>query len=544
MLIRLQSGFHFRRGVPVRFRTALGKREIWHSLETLDRNLARTRACALYGLTSQLFECISLAMSPSKETSSLTKAVETFQEALATSDLHPVQQDLFQSIVQTYDSEIQALKARYKTMNAEHLLARMQDHQRVSSVLEKIGPEINALTDIIHKLGKSARSPGEEALTKLSEQVAALTQLVQPPAPNPSPLFSEASETFLSLKAKKAKPSVMGEHRNTYRRFVEICGDRPIRDYTGEDAGLFKNMIEQLPVHYGKNRKDTRPVAELTAEANRKNLERISGKASKNHFTRLSALWRHYKPVGLIDRNPFIGGWKFDTTAKTHRIRWSNDDLITLIENPWPFQSISQATYGLIVGIASYTGMREEEICRLRPQDIVQIRDVWSIVVQIHRAHKDAPWEAWDPKTEAGARIIPLCRSLLDTGIVEMAKRAKNQRRRYLFKDLDFTGMDMKRSGIFQRNFSSFKSRLGIGREKVFHSFRHNVSTKLRNIHEYGDGGLRESWIDDFLGHEGQNRSVGNTIYFDDVDITNLKRVADSMSYPEFWDLKRLMGKQ
>lgn len=117
MLIRLQSGFHFRRGIPVRFRTALGKREIWHSLETLDRNLARTRACAMYGLTSQLFECISLAMSHPEETSSLNTAVETFQEALSTSDLHPVQQDLFQSIIQTYDSEIQALKARYKTMN-------------------------------------------------------------------------------------------------------------------------------------------------------------------------------------------------------------------------------------------------------------------------------------------------------------------------------------------------------------------------------------------------------------------------------------------
>ncbi|WP_371822776.1 MULTISPECIES: DUF6538 domain-containing protein [unclassified Gluconobacter] len=75
MLIRLQSGFHFRRGIPVRFRAALGKREIWHSLETLDRDLARTRACAMYGLTSQLFEFISLAMSPSEETSSLNKAV-------------------------------------------------------------------------------------------------------------------------------------------------------------------------------------------------------------------------------------------------------------------------------------------------------------------------------------------------------------------------------------------------------------------------------------------------------------------------------------
>lgn len=42
-------------------------------------------------------------------------------------------------------------------------------------MLEKIGPEINALIDIIHKLGKDKRSSGEEALTKLSKQVAALT---------------------------------------------------------------------------------------------------------------------------------------------------------------------------------------------------------------------------------------------------------------------------------------------------------------------------------------------------------------------------------
>jgi len=31
------------------------------------------------------------------------------------------------------------------------------------------------------------------------------------------------------------------------------------------------------------------------------------------------------------------------------------------------------------------------------------------------------------------------------------------------------------------------------------------------NIHEHGGGGLREAWIDDFLSHEGANKSVGNT---------------------------------
>ncbi|WP_249211803.1 hypothetical protein [Gluconobacter cerinus] len=95
----------------------------------------------MYGLTSQLFECISLAMSSSEETSSLNKAVETFQETLAISDLHPVQQDLFQSIVQTYDSEIQALKPCYKTMNAEHFWQEWKTISGFPACLRRLVPK-------------------------------------------------------------------------------------------------------------------------------------------------------------------------------------------------------------------------------------------------------------------------------------------------------------------------------------------------------------------------------------------------------------------
>ncbi|MFT8877673.1 MAG: DUF6538 domain-containing protein [Gluconobacter potus] len=102
MLIRLQSGLHFRRGIPARFQTALGKREIWHSLDTLDRNLARTRACVMYGLTSQLFECISLTIKHAQ------KAYEgkcLMADALlsVTNTVHPsadTPQILFESVIQ------------------------------------------------------------------------------------------------------------------------------------------------------------------------------------------------------------------------------------------------------------------------------------------------------------------------------------------------------------------------------------------------------------------------------------------------------------
>ena len=121
-------------------------------------------------------------------------------------------------------------------------------------------------------------------------------------------------------------------------------------------------------------------------------------------------------------------------------------------------------------------------------------------------------------------------------------ERSKAKNSSYVFSELKFTGKDKKRSGLIQRNFSTHKSRLGIPATTVFHSFRHYVSTKFRNIHEHGEGGLREVWIDNFLGHEGNNRSVGNTVYLDEVDVENLKRVADSVQYPEFWDIRKLMA--
>nr|WP_301272911.1 tyrosine-type recombinase/integrase [Acetobacter orientalis] len=54
----------------------------------------------------------------------------------------------------------------------------------------------------------------------------------------------------------------------------------------------------------------------------------------------------------------------------------------------------------------------------------------------------------------------------------------------------------------FGRNFSKFKTTIGLPAAITFHSFRHTVSTRLRN--QTGD--LRELWIDALLGHEASQQ--------------------------------------
>jgi integrase len=61
----------------------------------------------------------------------------------------------------------------------------------------------------------------------------------------------------------------------------------------------------------------------------------------------------------------------------------------------------------------------------------------------------------------------------------------------------------------------------------TFHSFRHLVSTKLRNQ----NNDIRELWIDALLGHEATHRSQGTTNYMSGIDVKNLQRVVEALKY-------------
>lgn len=530
MLIRLTSGYHFRRRVPNAIRNILGKKEIWHSLGTTNRHNAKPYACEIYASSERLFRSVSNVLEELKE-----------NESCVREELPTEVRELFDLLIATYQQEIANLQKKYEHQKIKHSIEMLEISQKAEQAINGGNKALNLLEKTAKQL-KTAKSPTSSAIIGLQSQIDEVKALLKPKESKPSPLFSEAITIFLATKTK-AKSTVIHAYSATFKRFLEVCGDKPLRDYTGEDAGLFKSMMEQLPETYGKQRNDKRTIQQFVALAKKQNLPRVSGKSVKNHFTKLSGLFKYFLLRDLVDKNIFTGGWQFDNKPKTKRVRWSDSDLQKITGQPWQFGVISHKTASMIVGIASYTGMRLEEICRLREQDITEIQGIPCILVQDHPVLKNQPWTAWSAKTEAGTRVIPICTALRNAGLLELAEKARKSGKSYIFQDLRFTGQDKKRSAHFQRDFSKFKTRLGIGRSVVFHSFRHNVSTKLRNIHEHGEGGLRESWIDDFLGHEGANKSVGNTVYFDDVDVSNLLKVSESVTYPAFWNTENLFRK-
>ena len=87
------------------------------------------------------------------------------------------------------------------------------------------------------------------------------------------------------------------------------------------------------------------------------------------------------------------------------------------------------------------------------------------------------PEEGWSPKMSAGTRIIPVHPGLLR---MEGLNVFQDNGEHYLFPDLTVSSTG-ERSDNFAHAFSKHKKRIGIPEDVTFHSFRHTVSTKLRN---------------------------------------------------------------
>lgn len=337
------------------------------------------------------------------------------------------------------------------------------------------------------------------------------------PAPKASsPLLSTMAERFIYSDRTKSADTIKGTQK-TIDLFVEAFGDMPVRQITGNMAGEFFDLLSSLPATHGKG-KTTLPLRVVIAQAQERGLETVGGKTVKNHFSRLSALWGHLVKRDFVDKNPW-SGWDFNVTKKIVRRGWTDGELALLANTHWSGTSVSHRTWAGIITIGMFSGMRLGEICNLRRQDIEVIDGVPCFHVRPH------PEDDWSPKTAAGTRIIPVHSSLLQMKDLNLLEENGEK---YLFPDLTISTSG-ERGDNFARSFSKHKKRLGLPDAVTFHSFRHTVSTKLRNQ----DAHIRELWIDTVLGHEASHKSQGTMNYTSGIEVANLQQVIEALHYPK-----------
>ncbi|WP_366142434.1 DUF6538 domain-containing protein [Acetobacter indonesiensis] len=536
MLRLIGSHYHFRRAIPQDLKALLGRSEISLSLRTDKKLIARERAADLYARTGDLFHrarTLDEQASPTLLQELLTLQTQMIRDQETTLSLaeecHALEQKAEKARHAMEMLEQVQKESTFLQQSKDHLAAiqmrleTLSQHLRTGAAVsakekEMLRGEANRLAAMIVDI-RSNQTLAQQAGNLAASSFAPLENVgaEEKPAPvkSSSPRLSVMAEKFIYSDTTKS-PDTLKATRKTIDLFIEAFGDKPIRQITGTVAGEFFDLLSSLPATHGKG-KTVLPLRMVIAQAQEQGQETVSGKTVKNHFSRMSSLWSHLVQRDLVDKNPWAG-WDFNVTKKIVRRGWTDGELTLLASTHWSGAAVSHRTWAGIITIGMFTGMRLGEICNLRRQDIEVIDNVPCFHVRPHIE------DGWSPKTAAGTRIIPIHSSLLK---MEELNLLEANGEKYLFPDLTVSASG-ERGDNFARSFSKHKKRLGLPDAVTFHSFRHTVSTKLRNQEAH----IRELWIDTVLGHEATHKSQGTMNYTSGIEVANLKQVIEALTYP------------
>lgn len=383
------------------------------------------------------------------------------------------------------------------------------------------------------------------------------------------PCFSAPWHAFLDEKRrshdghKGYSSTTVSQSEMTCSLFLDLVGDKPLDQYTGTDALNFRNLLLRLPQSHGKSktvgmgdhrissldlirRADAKEAATAARNVGLKDEEkekveipRVKMKTVKRHFSTLRQYYEFLAPLGHVEKNIFAGfKWPGTRSSKKKRDEWSVEALNLLIDSKWFDPSRGREDFMWMTAIGMFSGMRAEEIARLRCIDVqyAGANPFFDIVEQP---------DGWTPKTEAGVRMVPIHAFLLENGFLQYVQARRDEGSGRIFPAFRGQGPDRKLSGNFSRSFSRIKIDLGISSKIVFHSFRHSVRTILTNAPPTV---LRDAWIDAVMGHSaddggrrgGGSPSVGETTYTKDIHIANLLTAISAIEYPEEVNLGKL----
>ena len=104
--------------------------------------------------------------------------------------------------------------------------------------------------------------------------------------------------------------------------------------------------------------------------------------------------------------------------------------------------------------IALFSGLREDEICGLRTQDVKKQGGMLFFDVTEH--------EGRSVKSDAAIRTVPVHSTLLTIGLEDYCRHVAKQGHDYLFPGLTPGGPDGKRNWYFSKAFTVYRRRVGV----------------------------------------------------------------------------------
>jgi len=258
----------------------------------------------------------------------------------------------------------------------------------------------------------------------------------------------------------------------------DLVDDWAEANYTGKLKDEYKRLLERVAEQYEH-------VEEVTPDRaqqfiNRR-LEHLAVSTVRKMLAGIKGYWNW-----LIEQrhvNFKVNPWasvrlpsKRRAVSKgVKRRAFEDNDIKKLLDN-------SEGTLRDLILVGAYTGARIDELCSLTVEqcegDVLRIREA---------------------KTEAGNRNVPIHSAIKQT----IERLIQSSSDGFLFSGLPGDNKYEDRSKAIGQRFGRLKTRLGFGKELVFHSLRKSFATKLDNAL------VPEQIAARLLGHEHEAMSFG-----------------------------------
>jgi hypothetical protein len=538
--------YHYRRVIPSPIRHILGQREIWISLKTPFRKTAESRAANFNLLVDGVFMVAKrkLTQAPGEELGDDPR--EQLIQILR--DMVDLQSNTLESIQKKHVVTIET--RRITVLNHQ-----LEISGRLSSQLKMIGDELNiigpATLDLCTKVKEFGikddetlrlavlLSNGVDKLTKVSADLLATSRTIygQDPEPN-APLLSTYIEPFFCWRRDIAKTGyqVMNQERGTLMRFTELCGDKPVTEYSRSEVVNFLEILRGLPKSYGKSKNDrNKSLNEFIERAKKEGIARLTEKTVKRHLSVLSQFFRFVVDKGgfpVSKRNELVEQHRFrtaDLADNQQREAWTMAELKVLFRSEiWAVNRPRDSKFWLPI-LALFHGGRLEEFADLSRADVFLEPESQLYGIRII-AYDTQDGRHRKLKTRASKRVIPIHPEVIRLGFLGYVNTVAKTANSPLFPDLLPQGPDGKRGPRLTRWFSGYRRKLNIYREGVgMHAFRHNMTTALNDVVQT----VSQKRSLDYLTGHSPTGSEGSVRYDKGPGLKLIHETLALLQYPE-----------
>lgn len=334
------DSFIFRRRVPAPLQARIGQAEIYRSLKTTVRRVAKARAAHLFIATERLFTMaeeqddylvtdadIRAAVRSWLNTTSWTSRLERHVDGITPGALRAYHQTLPDMLLaMTADEGVShahnvAMEAEAALEHADYIgQGRGETLRKTEAVLRRqLREYVDRRMQTVFEDGIAFSTPDQSV----------------PSAPQPVKNMARLS-TFLEPWQKDIiagydhgdglADETTDQYLQTVEMFIGLIGDIPVGTITFERAAEFRELCLQMPATHGKGAICS-PKAELARARKDKTIPRLTMTTAKRHFSGMNSIWKWLifkKHVPAADK-PF-SGHKFPGTKRkksNRRQPWS-----------------------------------------------------------------------------------------------------------------------------------------------------------------------------------------------------------------------------